>query len=141
MITVSLARPTVLLGPGSERVRVRCLARRGMLHSECEAVDHLRLSPDAHFDLMGRDGTEAAWYVLSGSLILDPDGPDPAPGTGSRPRATLGERGLLVAARGEDVRPRAGPRGAELLCLTLTPDAVARRLPCRVPDTTEEHTS
>ncbi|MDT3399398.1 hypothetical protein RKE29_22580 [Streptomyces sp. B1866] len=137
MITAIADRPAaVLIGPGTERVRVRCLARRGMLHSECEAVDHVRLSPAARFDLVGRGGTEAAWYVLRGSLTLGragPVGPDGAPD----PQAVLRARSLVLAPRGEDVRLCAGPLGADLLCLTLTPAAAVRRLPPRVPHTTQ----
>ncbi|KUJ41301.1 hypothetical protein ACZ90_68190 [Streptomyces albus subsp. albus] len=140
MIVTTAERPAQLLGPGAEHVRIRCLARRGMLHSECEAVEHLRLGPHARYDLLGRAGTEAAWYVLHGTLTLDEPAPGGEDGTPPRPRALLGEQSLILAPHGEEVRLHAGPLGAELLCLTLTPDAVTRRLPPRVPDTTREHT-
>ncbi|GHF67288.1 hypothetical protein GCM10010218_55960 [Streptomyces mashuensis] len=127
MIVNAGRRAAVLLAGGREHVRVRCLARRGMLHSECEAVDRVGLAPGAHYALTGRDGTEAAWYVLRGTLTT---------GTGT----PLHTGDLLLAPHGEDVTLRAGPEGADLLCLTLTPPAVTRHLPPRTPDTTGDHT-
>ncbi|MFK8912334.1 hypothetical protein ACJA3G_35605, partial [Streptomyces sp. YS-3] len=63
---VNASHRTAALHTGDRHpVRVRCLARRGMLHSECEAVDRVSLAPHARYDLLGRDDTEAAWYVLS----------------------------------------------------------------------------
>ncbi|QGV82135.1 pirin-like C-terminal cupin domain-containing protein [Streptomyces ficellus] len=119
----------VLLGTGGERTTVRCLARRGMLHSECEAFDEVRPGPGTRLDLTGRDGTEAAWYVLSGSVTADGE-PDP-----------LTAGALLLARDGQDVRFTAGPHGARLLCLTVTPPAVARTLPPRTPSLPEERPS
>ncbi|MEV6549617.1 hypothetical protein AB0M57_13035 [Streptomyces sp. NPDC051597] len=133
MIVNASHRTAALHTGGPSPLRVRCLARRGMLHSECEAVDRVSLAPHARYDLVGRDDAEAAWYVLDGPLTLHRPGAPPA-GT------ALGARDLLLAPTAQDVTLRAGPRGAELLCLTLTPDAVARRLPPRTPDTTQERT-
>ena len=131
MIVTGTDHAGVLLGPGTERVLVRCLARRGMLHSECEAVDHIRLSPGARYDLTGRQGTEAAWYVLRGSVVLS-DCPElDCP---EQPGGLLAEGDLLLAPRGEDVQLQGGPSGAELLCLTLLPASVSRELPPRRPD-------
>ncbi|MFI5529583.1 hypothetical protein ACIA8O_13700 [Kitasatospora sp. NPDC051853] len=126
MIVSDTAHAAVHLGPGTQRVRTRCLARRGMLHSETEAVDHVRLSPGACYDLTGRDGTEAAWYVLRGPVALL-DCPE-------QPLRTLTEGDLLLAPEGGRVHLHGGPLGAELLCLTVTPAAVSGRLPSRKPD-------
>ncbi|MGF1427161.1 hypothetical protein [Kitasatospora sp. LaBMicrA B282] len=123
MITTTVARPAVLVGRGTERIRIRCLARRGMLHSETEAVDHVRLSPGACYDLTGRGQSEAAWYVLRGPVAL----------LGSRGERTLVEGDLVLAPRGDRVHLHGGPFGAELLCLTLTPRATSDRLPARRP--------
>ncbi|MFD9795400.1 hypothetical protein ACFWXK_31125 [Streptomyces sp. NPDC059070] len=129
MIVNASRRPTTLHHGGQESIRIRTLARRGMLHSECEAVDVVGLAPHTHYDLVGRGGTEAAWYVLRGPLALHRTGA----------RATALATGDLVLARtGQDVLLRAGPDGAELLCLTVTPPAVTRHLPPRTPDTTKE---
>lgn len=116
----------VHLGPGTERIRTRCLARRGMLHSECEAFDHIRLSPGACYELSGRAGTEAAWYLLRGhaTLLDSPSGP----------QHLLTDGDLLLAPDGQDVHLHGGPLGAELLCLTVVPAALSARLPARRPD-------
>jgi hypothetical protein len=126
MIVAHATHAAVHLGPGTQRVRTSCLARRGMLHSECEAIEHVRLSPGACFDLAGRDGTEAAWYVLRGrvALLACPD----------RPQRTLTEGDLLLAPTGRDVHLHGGPLGAELLCLTVLPATVSGELPLRKPD-------
>ncbi|ORT55937.1 pirin-like C-terminal cupin domain-containing protein [Streptomyces sp. CB03238] len=129
MIIHSGDRASVLLGTGGERTTIRCLARRGMLHSECEAFDEVRLDPGTRLDLAGRDGTEAAWYVLSGSVTADDE---PVP---------LTARALVLGRHGHRVRLTAGPSGAALLCLTLTPPAVTRALPPRTPSIPEEHPS
>ncbi|BFV56209.1 hypothetical protein KCMC57_up13130 [Kitasatospora sp. CMC57] len=126
MIVTDTAHAAVHLGPGTQRVRTRCLARRGMLHSETEAVDHVRLSPGACYDLAGRAGTEAAWYVLRGPVALL-DCPE-------QPQHLLAEGDLLLAPEGGRVHLHGGPLGAELLCLTVLPDAVSRELPQRKPE-------
>ncbi|WP_051943405.1 pirin family protein [Streptacidiphilus rugosus] len=127
MIVTTTAGPTTLVGPGRQRIRIRCLARRGMLHSETEAVDHVRLGPGAAFDLSGREGTEAAWYVLRGPVTL-------ALGEPAAGRQALDRGDLVLAPHGERVRLLAGPLGAELLCLSVTPRAVSEQLPPRRPD-------
>ncbi len=128
MIVADIAHATVHLGPGTQRIRTRCLARRGMLHSECEAIDHVRLSPGACYELSGRVGTEAAWYVLRGPVALL-DRPE-------LPEHTLDEGDLLLAPDGQGVRLRGGPLGAELLCVTVLPAGVSSELPPRKPDLT-----
>ncbi|GAA1980788.1 hypothetical protein GCM10009799_02340 [Nocardiopsis rhodophaea] len=98
----------------------QCLARRGMLHSECEAVDHLILPGGATLDRRGRDGLHEVWLVLSGRAGL---------GNGTSLAA-----GQAVLVRAEDT---AALLTAEtetwLLTLTLLPDSTARRLPVRAP--------
>jgi hypothetical protein len=132
MIATTIAGPTVLVGPGTERIRVRCLARRGMLHSETEAIDYVRLSPGACFDLVGREGTEAAWYVLRGPVALLQIHGDDCQLDGHERLLTRGD--LVLAPRGEHLRLYGGPLGAELLCLTVTPRAESDRLPPRRPE-------
>ncbi|MDH6575365.1 hypothetical protein [Kitasatospora sp. MAP5-34] len=126
MIVADIAHAAVHLGPGTQRIRTRCLARRGMLHSECEAIEHVRLSPGACYELSGRTGTEAAWYVLRGPVALL-DCPE-------QPQRTLDDGDLLLAPDGQDVHLHGGPLGAELLCLTVVPASVSSRLPARRPD-------
>nr|ACH85572.1 CetJ3 [Actinomyces sp. Lu 9419] len=103
----------------------RCLARRGMLHSECEAVDYLRLPPGAARDGRGRDGTETAWFVLSGQGSFA----DGAGGSGA-----LRPGDLLFAAGGAGWSVHNDSAGElELLALTVLPAAVTDRLPARIP--------
>ena len=131
MIATTVAGPTVLVGPGSQRIRLRCLARRGMLHSECEAFDYVRLSPGACYDLSGREGAEAAWYVLRGPLDLLG-----AAGFADLAPHTLVEGDLVLAPDSRQVHLHGGPLGAELLCLSVLPRALAERLPSRRPELT-----
>jgi len=113
----------VLFGPGEERATVRCLARRGMLHSECEAFDEVELAPGTRWEPAGRDGTETVWYVLTGTVHAD------------RRPIPLTAGGLVLAPHGGATALTAGRRGARLLCLTLGPAAVTRALPVRTPST------
>lgn len=105
--------------------RWRCLARRGMLHSECEAFDYLQLAPGAVRDGRGREGIEEAWFVLSGEGEL------------------LGDRDCSFPLRAGDLVLR--PRGSggwlrssattplELLSLAMLPPSVTEQLPARRP--------
>ncbi|GAA1938576.1 hypothetical protein [Kitasatospora viridis] len=138
MIATTTAGPTVLVGPGTERIRVRCLARRGMLHSETEAVDYVRLSPGACYDLVGRDGVEAAWYVLRGPVALTQGAAGDGQPDGHERMLTTGD--LVLAPHAAQLRLHGGPLGAELLCLTVLPRASSDRLPPRRPDL-GEHSS
>ncbi|AUG80772.1 hypothetical protein CFP65_6104 [Kitasatospora sp. MMS16-BH015] len=111
IVTTAGAAAMVVMGRGSERTRVRCLARRDLLHSECEAFEHVRLSPGGSHRRSGRRATETAWYVLRGP-VLAVQGPDPV-----QHLADTGD--LLLIGRGQDLDLAAGPLGAELLCLTI----------------------
>ncbi|MBW4722183.1 cupin domain-containing protein [Saccharothrix obliqua] len=101
----------------------RCLARRGMLHSECEAVDYLRLPPGATRDGRGRDGVDVVWFVLSGQGRFSDGNRSVELNPGDLLLSTGGSRGKLHSA--------AAP--LELLSLTVLPTAVTERLPARVP--------
>lgn len=105
--------------------RRRCLARRGMLHSECEAFDYLWLAPGVVRDGRGRQGVEEAWFVLSGEGEFL-DGADRA-----------------LPLRAGDLVLRPGGTGGwlcsssatplELLTFAVLPAAVTERLPARRP--------
>ncbi|MDG4810778.1 hypothetical protein O7634_28820 [Micromonospora sp. WMMD1120] len=81
-------------GSGPER-HLRCLARRGMLHSECQAVDHLRLATGDHLDLTEAAGHETAWVICRGRARVSGASGDLAAGDvvlvpdGARPRLTV----------------------------------------------------
>ncbi|MET8975668.1 hypothetical protein ABZX85_08610 [Streptomyces sp. NPDC004539] len=116
----------VLFGPGEERATVRCLARRGMLHSECEAFDEVELTPGTRWEPAGRGGTETVWYVLTGTVHAD------------RRAVPLTAGGLVLAPQGGAASLTAGRHGARLLCLTLGPAAVTHALPARTPSTSAD---
>jgi mannose-6-phosphate isomerase-like protein (cupin superfamily) len=103
----------------------RCLARRGMLHSECEAVDYLRLPPGATRDGRGREGVEAAWFVLSGEGRFF-DGEDRS--------VPLRPGDLVLWSGGTGGSLHSGSTSPlELLSFAVLPAAVTDRLPARIP--------
>ncbi|OJH40660.1 cupin domain-containing protein [Cystobacter ferrugineus] len=109
-----------------EEIHWRCLARRGMLHSECEALDYVRLAPGTEFALRGREGTESAWFVIAGAgRLLAPDS-EPA----ERP---IGAGDLVLLPAGADARITSGSAGLELLWLAVMPHAITQSLPMRRP--------
>ncbi|MCG8915758.1 cupin domain-containing protein [Actinokineospora sp. PR83] len=119
MITTRTARPS----RSADGAAWRCLARRGMLHSECEAVDHLVLAPGAERDGRGRAGVEAAWFVVRGEGRFH-DAPDHW--VPLRP-------GDLVLWRGGAGGSLRADSELELVALAVLPAGVTDRLPARVP--------
>jgi redox-sensitive bicupin YhaK (pirin superfamily) len=101
-----------------------CLARRGMLHSECEAVDLLSLRPGAGTEHRASDDVDEAVYVLDGTGTLTVDGE-------SRP-VSAGRLALLRHDAGAVIT--AGPDGLRLLSVRVLPRAVSEALPPRVPE-------
>jgi mannose-6-phosphate isomerase-like protein (cupin superfamily) len=103
----------------------RCLGRRGMLFSDCESFDYVRLAPGSVLDERGRGDIEEAWFVLRGSGDFVEDGKAPLPVI----------EGELVfcshAASGQWRSAEDSP--LELLLLALMPASVSRRLPARTP--------
>lgn len=104
-----------------------CLARRGMLHSECEAVDYLELSPRATVTMDGRSGTEEAWYVLEGCAEFG----DPT--TGRLQHVAAGHLTLRPAGTSPIVRNASSDTPLRLLLIVVLPRAVSDRLPRRSP--------
>lgn len=103
----------------------RCLGRRGMLYSECESFDYVRLAPGAVLDERGREGIEEAWLVLCGEgEFLDGGG-------GSLP-VRAGDLVLRPCVAGGEWRSSADS-SLELLLLAMMPAAVSQRLPIRTP--------
>ncbi|GGX93279.1 cupin domain-containing protein [Streptomyces hiroshimensis] len=112
-------------GPSAEWA---CLARRGMLHSECEAVDLLRLGPGATAAHRPDEGIEQALYVLAGR------GEATSGGT-TRP---VGAGELLLAPHDCRLTVRALDEGLELLTVRVLPARTTGRLPARIPELPEE---
>lgn len=117
MIVTTIADPS---RRNDSAARWRCLARRGMLYSECEAVEHWTLAPHSELGLRGREGVESAWFVLDGAGTTS-DGMRLQPGD------------LVLAPASSAVRLEAGGEGLELLWLAVYPDAVTKALPVRRP--------
>jgi mannose-6-phosphate isomerase-like protein (cupin superfamily) len=103
-----------------------CLARRGMLYSECEAIDYLELAPRAVVTMAGRSGTEEAWYVLDGGVEFDAE-------TGESSRAGEGDLVLRPADLSSAVRNPSVETPARLLLIAVLPADVSDRLPRRRP--------
>ena len=108
-------------------IRWGCLARRGMLHSECEAVDYLELAPRAMVTVDGRSGTEEAWYVLEGWAEFG----DPI--TGRLQRVAAGHLALRPASTSSIVRNASSDTSLRLLLVVVLPREVSDRLPRRSP--------
>jgi mannose-6-phosphate isomerase-like protein (cupin superfamily) len=103
----------------------RCLGRRGMLFSECESFDYVRLAPGSVLDERGRGDIEEAWFVVSGSGEFADEGTAPLP---------VHEGDLVFCAQAAGGQWRAaGDAPLELLFLALMPASVSRRLPVRTP--------
>ncbi|MFJ2766877.1 cupin domain-containing protein [Streptomyces sp. NPDC087300] len=101
----------------------RTVARRGMLFSECEAVDHLALDTGGTLASRPDDGTDLLWYVLTGGGEFETEsGP---------PRALTADDAALVPA-GAAVRLTCA-EPTTLLVVSTVPERVSRRLPRRAP--------
>ena len=127
IITTGAAPARVARTDGPER-RVRCLARRGMLHSECQAVDHLELATGDHLDLAEAAGHETAWVVCRGRGGLSVEPGDP---TAETHELTPGDVVLVPSGGHPVLTVLDGPLG--LLRIAVLSDAAARRLPSRRP--------
>ncbi|GAA0219462.1 hypothetical protein GCM10010492_16820 [Saccharothrix mutabilis subsp. mutabilis] len=132
MIVTPPAAPSRTFGGGGS-VTWRCLVRRGMLHSETESVDVVRLPAGGVFAPPGTEGIESAWLLLDGSATLTPHPTPPAanPVTAAGPAAVAAGDVVLVPAGG--ARLTAGPEGVEFLWVAVLPAAVSRALPPRSP--------
>lgn len=128
MIVTNVTSPARTMGTGNDRICWRSLARRGMLHSECESFDHVRLAPGTEFALRGRSGTEQIWFALRGTGVVS-SGPEDA---ANHP---LRAGDLVLAPHDSDhVVLRAGSAGLDALWLTVLPATVTRTLPPRKPE-------
>ncbi|MCG8915760.1 cupin domain-containing protein [Actinokineospora sp. PR83] len=102
----------------------RCLGRRGMLFSECESFDFVRLAPGATLEGSGSGDVEEVWFVLRGAGEFT--------GPGGRVTVRQGEVLLLPRAAGGSWRG-AGEESVELLLLELMPAELSGPLPPRTP--------
>lgn len=141
MIVSTPAPPSFRLRPaapdsGGAGGTWRCLARRGMLHSECEAFEQLWLAPGATWTHEPAHGTEAALYAVAGSASVHTEagiGPE-ADGGRAGEEHTLDAGGALLVGARAAVRVTAGAEGLDLLAVRVLPADVVSRLPARVPE-------
>jgi mannose-6-phosphate isomerase-like protein (cupin superfamily) len=127
MIITTVTSPARTLGAAGQSIQWRCIARRGMLHTECESIDHVRLAAGTDFALRGRYATEQVWFAVRGTGQVRND-----------PESTTGHplrQGDLVIAPPDSHQLvlHADSAGLELLWLTVLPSAVTRALPSRKP--------
>ncbi|MGW5653312.1 cupin domain-containing protein [Streptomyces humi] len=101
-----------------------CLVRRGMLHSECEAVEHWRLPPGAALTATPEHGVEEAVLVLEGDLLL---------GTSTGERSVRAGQ-LVLVPHGRRARLTAAGGPVRLLTVRTLAASVTDRLPARVPE-------
>jgi hypothetical protein len=121
VIVTRISAGAQLIGADNTIVFHRCIARRGMLYSECEAIDYVRLPARTTFRLRGRSGVESAWLALAG--------------TGSVPAAgPLAPGDVLLAPDDGAVIIEAGQDDLELLYVRVLPRAVSVGLPARRPE-------
>jgi mannose-6-phosphate isomerase-like protein (cupin superfamily) len=130
MIVTDSRRTCETRGPRGT-VKWRCLARRGMLHSECESFDYLLLDPGSEIDLPGPGKTESAWFILAGSGRLRLRGA----GQSGDPSHLVEADQLVLLPAGAGAQLASGPDGLALLLLSVWPGEVTRSLPVRRPVT------
>ncbi|MGC5362133.1 hypothetical protein ACPXCE_10650 [Streptomyces sp. DT24] len=124
MIVAHQDLPARRMRVGGPEATWRCLARRGMLHSECESFEQVRLVQDAELAHDPRNGMESVVYVAAGSGELIDE-------AGTRP---LGAGTVLLAPARAALRVRARDEGLDLIVLRSLPAEVITRLPARVPE-------
>jgi hypothetical protein len=107
------------------RAQWRCLARRGMLHSECEAVDFVRLTAGAELAVDAAGGVEECLLVLRGRAELR---------TGEGPDLPLVPRQLVQLPWRTRATIRAVDEGTELLSIRGLPGELSKALPPRIPE-------
>lgn len=98
-----------------------CLIRRGMLHSETEAIEHWRLAPQQSLTL-GDLGVHEAFIILSGQADVE--------------GRKLSAGSVLLAAVQDQGTLRAETETI-LLSVRTYPETVTSNLPPRVPELPE----
>ncbi|WP_432536407.1 hypothetical protein [Kineococcus arenarius] len=98
-----------------------CLLRRGMLHSDCESVEHWHLHRGQQLHLHAGDAVEEMLLLRRGQLHL-PDG-----------RPLRAGQALFFDGR-HDSWVRAGEGGAQVLSIRVLPSRLSACLPARVPE-------
>jgi quercetin dioxygenase-like cupin family protein len=116
--------PALVRSTGSAPVRWQSLARRGMLFSECESVEHWDLPLGAVIPVEAAHGVEEAVVVLTGTVTATVDG--------ATVHASAGT--CLFIPAGSDGTLCAGTERTQLLSVRCLPAEIAARLPVRTPE-------
>jgi hypothetical protein len=98
-----------------------CLIRRGMLHSETEAIEHWTLAPDQVLNF-GEQGVHEALVVLSGEAEIQ-----------GQPLAA----GSLLLAPAHELSILRAVSETAVLSIRTYPETVTQHLPARVPELPE----
>jgi quercetin dioxygenase-like cupin family protein len=106
----------------------RCLARRGMLFSEVEGFETLRIPPGGSTSARPHHYSEEVWFVVSGLATGDADG--------EQLTLTAGDALLVPLGCTSSLR-NSGEDDLELITLEFLPGEVADRLPPRAPQLLE----
>ncbi|MET9116703.1 cupin domain-containing protein [Streptomyces longwoodensis] len=123
--TTRAVRSAVNAEPGAGATAAwSCLVRRGMLHSECEAVEHWVLEPGAVLSSTPQHGVEEALLVLEGELALTTEDSEHAVRAGQ----------LVLLPHGAQARLVAGRTTVRLISVRVLAAPVTDRLPPRVPE-------
>ncbi|MFF5185331.1 cupin domain-containing protein [Streptomyces sp. NPDC000345] len=123
--TAEAVRTTVATGSGTDAAAAwTCLVRRGMLHSECEAVEHWLLPHGAVLTATPRHGVEEALLVLDGRLLVT---------TASGERAVRAGQ-LALIPHGCQARLVADSDAVRLITVRTLATSVTDRLPPRIPE-------
>ncbi|MEU0254195.1 hypothetical protein ABZ299_17185 [Streptomyces sp. NPDC006184] len=101
----------------------QCLVRRGMLHSETEAIEHWQLPPDTPIEVQAHHGVDEAVVVLHGQVRL----------TTAEGERTLPAGHLALLPHGSEARLHA-PEPATVLTVRCLARSVSTSLPARIPE-------
>ncbi|MCX3061099.1 cupin domain-containing protein [Streptomyces beihaiensis] len=110
--------------PEAATAEWQCLVRRGMLHSECEAIEHWKLPAGATLEVASGHGVEEALLVLDGELVV--------PSASGDRHVRAGQ--LALVPHGTDGQVRAGDGPVRLITVRTLAGSVSDRLPPRVPE-------
>jgi len=120
--------PVLSIDGSTEPVGWRCLARRGMVFSEIEGFEALRLPPGGSTSVRTHHYSEEVWFVVSGRATARAGEEDLVLSDGDALLVPLGST-CSVSNDGEE--------DLELITLEFLPSEVADRLPPRAPQLLE----
>jgi quercetin dioxygenase-like cupin family protein len=123
-----ISEPAQLGQRGAQHVSWRCLSRRGMVFSELEGFEYMRIAPGSVLLGAAHPYTEIVLFTISGdgSIEVEP-----------HTRAIRPRDAVMLPAGGEYALLADSQQPLELATVELIPDAIANRLPYRTPQLVE----